>query len=104
VRIADRRAGDVHKQHLDDGLPSEDAGPTERGEKSEVPLVLNLGGCTPAGDGSEHICDVGVGMFLLEDTGVGERNWHLGRIPWRGRRILRLARRRGDGRATKSWY
>jgi hypothetical protein len=63
----------VNERHMEDGLLSEDPGPTEKGEESNVALVLNLGGCTPACDGSKHLCDVGAVVFLFEDTGVGER-------------------------------
>jgi hypothetical protein len=70
--MGDRHAGDVYKRHLEDGLSSEDLGPTKKGEKSGVALVSVLGGCTPACDGCQHLCNVGVGVFLFGETGVGE--------------------------------
>jgi hypothetical protein len=76
--MGDRRAGDVHKRQLDDGLSNEDLGPAGRGKKNNVALVSNLGGCTPARDGSVHPCDVGAGLFLFEDTGVGEEGTEVG--------------------------
>jgi hypothetical protein len=48
-------------------------GPPERGEKSDVALVSSLDECTPTCDGSEHLCDVGVGMFLLRTPELDRR-------------------------------
>jgi hypothetical protein len=50
-------------------LWSEDPGPTEKGEKSDVIPDSNLSESTPACEGSEHL---GAGLFLFEDTAAGE--------------------------------
>jgi hypothetical protein len=76
--MGDRRAGDVYKRHLEDGLSSEDPGPTEKGEKGDAAMVPNLDECTPARDGSVHPCDVEAGLFLFEDTGVGQEGTEVG--------------------------
>jgi hypothetical protein len=103
--VGDGRAGDVCKWHLEDGLLSEKSEPTEEGEKSDVPLVLNFGGCIPACDGSEHLCDVGVGVFLFEETGVGEEGTEVGTWDiFRGEADIFCVLESGDGRATRSWY
>jgi hypothetical protein len=67
--MEDRRAGDVYKWHLGNGLSSEESGPTEKRGKSNVPLVSNLGECTSAYDRSEHL---GASVLLFEDTGFGD--------------------------------
>jgi hypothetical protein len=66
--MEDRRAGDLCKRHLDDGLSSQNPGPTEKGEKSGVALFPNLNGFTPACDGREHACDVGVAVFSFRTS------------------------------------
>jgi hypothetical protein len=81
ARMRARYAGDAYERRLDDGLSIGESGLTEEGEKFDalwVQILRDVHQPVHFIDGSEHFCDVEAGVFLFEDTGVGEEGTEVG--------------------------